>query len=58
MPPGSHTLDEEGACITTFKLVENGLFQEKGLIALLQAPGEKKTGCRTSSHQRFKAYSR
>ncbi len=36
MPPFSTHLDEEGACIKTFKLVENGLFQEEGVAHLLQ----------------------
>jgi len=31
MPPFSHTLDDEGACIKSFKLVVNGVFQEKGI---------------------------
>ena len=39
MPPGSRLLQEEGACITSFKLVENGRFQEEGITELLQAPG-------------------
>lgn len=39
MPPNSRTLEEEGACITSFKLVENGIFQEKGISELLLAPG-------------------
>ncbi len=38
MPPFSRTLEEEGACIETFKLVKNGVFQEEGIIELLQAP--------------------
>ena len=46
MPPFSRTLKEEGACIKTFKLVENGIFNEAGITELLQAPGkiERKTG--------------
>ncbi len=40
MPPNSRCLEEEGACITSFKLVENGIFQEKGLSELLLAPGK------------------
>ncbi|WP_321492934.1 hydantoinase B/oxoprolinase family protein [uncultured Desulfobacter sp.] len=39
MPPNSRLLMEEGACITSFKLVENGIFQEKGISELLLAPG-------------------
>jgi 5-oxoprolinase (ATP-hydrolysing) len=33
-------LVEEGAAIVAFKLVENGLFQEDGIVALLTAPGQ------------------
>ena len=40
MPPFSRTLKEEGACIKTFKLVENGIFNEAGITELLQAPGK------------------
>lgn len=36
MPPFSHTLDEEGACIKSFKLVEAGQFQEQALIEILE----------------------
>lgn len=40
MPPNSRYIEEEGACITSFKLVENGAFQEAGLTELLLAPGK------------------
>lgn len=40
MPPGSRRLEEEGACIISFKLVEDGLFQEEGIAELLLAPGK------------------
>lgn len=40
MPPFSQTLVEEGACIQSFKLVENGVFQEKEITGLLQAPAQ------------------
>lgn len=40
MPPNSRSLEEEGACITSFKLVENGIFQEEGITQLLLAPGK------------------
>ncbi|MGD9369449.1 MAG: hydantoinase B/oxoprolinase family protein, partial [Desulfobacteraceae bacterium] len=40
MPPNSRCIEEEGACITSFKLVENGRFQEEGIRRLLLAPGE------------------
>ncbi len=39
MPPNSRTIEEEGACISAFKLVENGLFQETGIRERLLAPG-------------------
>ena len=39
MPPDSKSLVEEGAAIHSFKLVENGLFQEDGISRLLLAPG-------------------
>lgn len=39
MPPGSHRLVEEGAAILAFKLVSEGIFQEKGISELLLAPG-------------------
>jgi 5-oxoprolinase (ATP-hydrolysing) len=41
MPPNSRRLEEEGACITSFKLVENGIFQEEGISELLLAPGKR-----------------
>ncbi len=40
MPPDSKQLTEEGAAITSFKLVKNGTFQEQGITALLLAPGK------------------
>ena len=40
MPPNSRRIEEEGACITSFKLVENGVFQEEGIADLLLAPGK------------------
>ncbi|HIN48162.1 MAG TPA: 5-oxoprolinase, partial [Deltaproteobacteria bacterium] len=42
MPPFSRELKEEGACIKTFKLVENGIFNEAGITELLLAPGKLK----------------
>ncbi|RUM33442.1 MAG: 5-oxoprolinase, partial [Desulfobulbus sp.] len=38
MPPGSRLLSEEGAAILSFKLVQDGLFQEEGIRELLLAP--------------------
>jgi 5-oxoprolinase (ATP-hydrolysing) len=40
MPPNSRRIEEEGACIASFKLVENGIFQEVGIADLLLAPGK------------------
>ncbi len=40
MPPNSRRIEEEGACITSFKLVQNGVFQEQGIADLLLAPGK------------------
>ena len=39
MPPFSRRLEEEGACIMSFKLVRDGIFQEEGITTLLQEPG-------------------
>lgn len=44
MPPFSRTLAEEGACIKSFKLVENGVFNEEGITELLAAPGKIERG--------------
>jgi 5-oxoprolinase (ATP-hydrolysing) len=40
MPPDSRRIEEEGACILSFKLVQDGLFQEQGITRLLRAPGK------------------
>ena len=32
MPPDSQYLWEEGMCVKSFKLVENGIFQEEGWL--------------------------
>ena len=40
MPPNSRRIEEEGACILSFKLVTNGRFQEEGIRELLLAPGK------------------
>ena len=37
----NQTLEQEGAAIIAFKLVEHGMFQEQGISELLQAPGKK-----------------
>ena len=44
VPPFSRTLAEEGACITSFKLVEKGRFQEEGITKILMAPGKLEPG--------------
>ncbi|KAI9183555.1 hypothetical protein H9P43_004473 [Blastocladiella emersonii ATCC 22665] len=44
MPSNSTELWQEGAAITGFKIVEAGVFQEKGITELLMAPG-KYPGC-------------
>ena len=41
MPPFSQSLDEEGVCIKTFKLVENGEFQEEGIKKILTEAGTR-----------------
>ena len=43
-PPFSRTLEEEGACITSFKLVEGGRFQEEGITELLLRPNTIERG--------------
>ncbi|MBN2808633.1 MAG: hydantoinase B/oxoprolinase family protein, partial [Deltaproteobacteria bacterium] len=40
MPPFSRLLVEEGAAFASFKLVAGGIFQEAGISALLEAPGQ------------------
>lgn len=44
MPPHSTNLDQEGACFLSFKLVENGEFQEDAVTEALKAPG-RVPGC-------------
>jgi 5-oxoprolinase (ATP-hydrolysing) len=44
MPPNSRRIEEEGACIMSFKLVKGGLFQEQGITRLLRAPGATAPG--------------
>ena len=43
IPPFSKRLVEEGAHIISFKLVENGVFQEQGITDILMSPGKVKT---------------
>ncbi|CAP34677.2 Protein CBG16813 [Caenorhabditis briggsae] len=44
MPPNAHHIDQEGASFISFKLVDEGKFQEEALIEALKAPG-KVPGC-------------
>ncbi|KAF1759611.1 hypothetical protein GCK72_016078 [Caenorhabditis remanei] len=44
MPPNAHHIDQEGASFISFKLVDEGVFQEEKLIDALKAPG-KVPGC-------------
>eukprot|EP00111_Clytia_hemisphaerica_P019120 TCONS_00056456-protein len=44
MPPHSKTIYEEGAVFKSFKLIEEGVFQEKALTEALMLPGET-PGC-------------
>jgi len=41
MPPFSKTLEEEGVCILSFKLVKNGAFQQQGITDLLTASSQQ-----------------
>jgi len=40
VPPFSHSLVEEGSVISSFKLVENGRFQEDGIREILMSPAK------------------
>ncbi|KAI6233321.1 hypothetical protein M3Y99_00925900 [Aphelenchoides fujianensis] len=40
MPPHSTSLDQEGATFVSFKIVDEGKFQEAELIAAFKAPGQ------------------
>ncbi|XP_054168710.1 5-oxoprolinase-like [Oppia nitens] len=44
MPPHSTSIYEEGAAIISFKLVKDGVFQEKGITDILMSPSKYK-GC-------------
>ena len=33
MPPNSHTIFDEGAIFMSFKLVDEGIFQEEGIFS-------------------------
>ncbi|KAL4393985.1 5-oxoprolinase 1 isoform X1 [Arachis hypogaea] len=53
MPPFSKSILEEGSAIKTFKLVEKGVFQEEGIINLLQCPGTDKQGNKVPGTRRI-----
>ncbi|XP_003387513.1 PREDICTED: 5-oxoprolinase [Amphimedon queenslandica] len=40
MPPNSTHINEEGMAVKSFKLVENGIFQEEGVTELLMSPAQ------------------
>ena len=42
MPPGSTSLEDEGAMIVAYKLVRDGQFQEEGITEILRYPGRLK----------------
>jgi 5-oxoprolinase (ATP-hydrolysing) len=45
MPPNSTELFQEGAAIKSFKLVQNGVFDEKGIVNILSIEPAKYDGC-------------
>lgn len=45
MPPFSTSLSEEGAAFKSFKLVENGEFQEQGITEVLMSPAKMDERC-------------
>lgn len=53
MPPFSKSILEEGAAIKAFKLVEKGIFQEEGIIKILQCPGNDERGNKISGTRRI-----
>ncbi|KAI9112806.1 hypothetical protein K1719_016123 [Acacia pycnantha] len=53
MPPFSKSILEEGAAIKAFKLVEKGIFQEEGIIKILQCPGTDEWGNKISGTRRI-----
>ncbi|GBG78122.1 hypothetical protein CBR_g26059 [Chara braunii] len=53
MPPFSKFLSEEGVAIKAFKIVENGIFQEEAISALLLSPHyEKDSECPVGTKSR------
>lgn len=54
MPPFSKSIWEEGAAIKTFKLVEKGIFQEEGILKLLQSPcSDELSSCKIPGTRRL-----
>ncbi|XP_028802698.1 5-oxoprolinase [Neltuma alba] len=53
MPPFSKSILEEGTAIKAFKLVEKGIFQEEGIIKLLEFPGTDERGNKISGTRRI-----
>ncbi|XP_027919025.1 5-oxoprolinase [Vigna unguiculata] len=53
MPPFSKSILEEGAAIKAFKLVEKGVFQEEGIIKLLQFPNSDGHGNKIPGSRRI-----
>jgi len=53
MPPFSKSILEEGAAIKAFKLVEKGVFQEEGIVKLLQFPSSDDRGTKIRGTRRI-----
>ncbi|XP_010553896.1 PREDICTED: 5-oxoprolinase [Tarenaya hassleriana] len=53
MPPFSKAIWEEGAAIKAFKLVEKGVFQEEGIVKLLQFPCSDETNYKIPGTRRL-----
>ncbi|KAI4296421.1 hypothetical protein L6164_036380 [Bauhinia variegata] len=53
MPPLSKFIWEEGAAIKAFKLVEKGVFQEGGIVKLLQFPSADEAPCKIPGTRRL-----
>lgn len=53
MPPFSKSILEEGAAIKSFKLVEKGVFQEEGIVKLLQSPSSDDQGNKIPGSRRI-----
>ncbi|CAN8232896.1 unnamed protein product [Cochlearia groenlandica] len=53
MPPFSKAIWEEGAAIKAFKVVEKGVFQEEGIVKLLQFPCSDETTAKIPGTRRI-----